>query len=908
MYIMTARITKLLLLFSGLLLSLSLAAQYPNNPIKSRLGWQTTGDGLVYRGSGAPAYSPGTLFNAWMYLDTTNYTLYMYKNFQWTKLPLVNNGLTLDGSYVQLGGTLVENTTVERSMYTLDFGKISGSNNGYLSFYGTDPHYVGMLTTKDGTESGLTIGNKLWGFEVDDSDHVSTISGSRFGFDATYLGTLGVSQFKMDSTKFFIKGLPSFASHTAADAGTNTYQMYMLDNSRRIYVNQGTATSDILGTGTATRIPIWTSTNALGDSPILYNSTTKRTTWDSPGIIELPMGTDAQRPTATTSDFWYNTTGNGIEWYNGSRWAKGLESTFNRGTATYIPYFDSNGQLTENINHQFVDSPTPKLVVPNGSSTVRGIEFYNSNLGGGASGFRQNNNVISIIGNDATRLDVGNAICDFLATNATFKLNSRIIFNEPTTTALQVGQGYRAIFLDPVASGGTPRVLMFGTANSANTKFSLVGATGFLALNMGATDARYQLETISTNAWGFPRGTVAQRPTITASTSPMRFNTDSTAFEYGESVGVWRLLASRTYARSLVSGLSPDTWLGTRLNAGNVDINANGNTFQIDSLSNFLITSQSTAQLGGAYIEQKKWLNTSKTKYFSRGFLYDSRSAISGGMPAFYNLLTVNEGSGESYEWANEMIYDTTNNVYVYGYGGRYGLGYLKFNASRSNVAGVYLSVPRFHFFGTNAPENATNDTYHTMWGASSSLSDIMMGLKDGGKFLIASDSTFIFDPSVDMPQLNKAGQGNKEAADLSKTQSNYIAGFATDGTVLDLERKRDTTIFVTADTDYDFSAAVTTAQISRRYNRIIIHMTLTSGVGADKTTTLHAPDANLMQCEILIRGTDNTGTYDNEINFGTNNAISSDGTNVSGYTLAQGQGLHVRVVYNGSAYKYIYY
>ena len=84
--------------------------------------------------------------------------------------------------------------------------------------------------------------------------------------------------------------------------------------------------------------------------------------------------------------------------------------------------------------------------------------------------------------------------------------------------------------------------------------------------------------------------------------------------------------------------------------------------------------------------------------------------------------------------------------------------------------------------------------------------------------------------------------------------------------------------------------------------------MTLTSGVGADKTTTLHTPDANLMQCEILIRGTDNAGSFDNEIAFGTNNAISSDGTNTSGYTLAQGQGLHVRVVYNGSAYKYIYY
>ena len=161
---------------------------------------------------------------------------------------------------------------------------------------------------------------------------------------------------------------------------------------------------------------------------------------------------------------------------------------------------------------------------------------------------------------------------------------------------------------------------------------------------------------------------------------------------------------------------------------------------------------------------------------------------------------------------------------------------------------------------------------------------------------------------STSRAQLYNYGSNAKSATALSKTLTNQNAAFATDGTILEVERKRDTTIFVTADTDYDFSAAVTTAQIASRYNRIIIHMTLTSGVGSDKTTTLHAPDANLMQCEILIRGTDNTGTYDNEIAFGTNNAISSDGTNVSGYTLAQGQGLHVRVVYNGSAYKYIYY
>jgi len=202
---------------------------------------------------------------------------------------------------------------------------------------------------------------------------------------------------------------------------------------------------------------------------------------------------------------------------------------------------------------------------------------------------------------------------------------------------------------------------------------------------------------------------------------------------------------------SISGGVLTSMWLKPELNAANVDINANAHSLQLDSLSGLYLTSQSTADLGGAAIDQKKWLNTARTKYFSRTLHYDSRALISGGMPAFYNLLTTNKGSGEEYEWVNEMIWDTTNNVFVHGYGGRYNVGYLKFGSLRSNIAGVYLSVPRFHFFGSNSPENATSDTYHTMWGQSSSVSDMMMGLKDGGKFLIGADSTFIFDPNTDL-------------------------------------------------------------------------------------------------------------------------------------------------------------
>ncbi|HOY19684.1 MAG TPA: hypothetical protein PLC89_20395, partial [Haliscomenobacter sp.] len=188
----------------------------------------------------------------------------------------------------------------------------------------------------------------------------------------------------------------------------------------------------------------------------------------------------------------------------------------------------------------------------------------------------------------------------------------------------------------------------------------------------------------------------------------------------------------------------------------------------------------------------------------------------------------------------------------------------------------------------------------------SNTPSSMLMGLKDGGKFLIAADSTMIFDPSLDVPQFSKMGQGTKEAADLSKTQSNYIAGFATDGTVLDLERKRDTTIYID-DADYDFSASITTAQIARRHNRIIFWMTTTGGAGSDSELTLHTPDVNLMQVEYLIHSVDEAGGFDNRIIFGTNNAVDSTNGLVTNYYPSAGQGVHIRAGLRSGVYKYRY-
>jgi hypothetical protein len=76
---------KKILLFAFLLCSFSAFAQYPAQPTtKQELGRQTTGDGLIYRGSGAPAYTPVNNRNAWIYYDTTNNRLYKSRLGSWS--------------------------------------------------------------------------------------------------------------------------------------------------------------------------------------------------------------------------------------------------------------------------------------------------------------------------------------------------------------------------------------------------------------------------------------------------------------------------------------------------------------------------------------------------------------------------------------------------------------------------------------------------------------------------------------------------------------------------------------------------------------------------------------------------------------------------------------------------------
>jgi hypothetical protein len=77
---------KRLVLLSLLLFPIFLFAQYPTFSNKQKLGVQTTGDGLIFRGTtvnNIPTYTPSNINNAYFHLDTTNNKLYLYNTNYW---------------------------------------------------------------------------------------------------------------------------------------------------------------------------------------------------------------------------------------------------------------------------------------------------------------------------------------------------------------------------------------------------------------------------------------------------------------------------------------------------------------------------------------------------------------------------------------------------------------------------------------------------------------------------------------------------------------------------------------------------------------------------------------------------------------------------------------------------------
>ena len=85
----------------------NLYAQYPNTSNKMRLGAQTTGDGLIFRTDSIPDWTPSSLNNAWLAIDTLTGNVYSYQGAEW-RLEVAGDLRTVYPKVINKSGTNIK--------------------------------------------------------------------------------------------------------------------------------------------------------------------------------------------------------------------------------------------------------------------------------------------------------------------------------------------------------------------------------------------------------------------------------------------------------------------------------------------------------------------------------------------------------------------------------------------------------------------------------------------------------------------------------------------------------------------------------------------------------------------------------------------------------------------------------
>jgi hypothetical protein len=290
--------------------------------------------------------------------------------------------------------------------------------------------------------------------------------------------------------------------------------------------------------------------NLIGNANFLFTTTSNLllgTTTDVPTSIftarsttksssPFPFHTTAESNaiTGVNGNFEYITDGIGpaLSWYNGTRKAYGLESTFARGTATRIPFFDANGQITENVNFAF-NTSTTRATIWTTTAVNQGLD----------------------IGTNPTAITAPLVVTINAAGRAFILANSSTEYTDFISGGVE--KGMRGTGSVPFVLSNTGDVF-FRTAGTERGRFTSGGLFG-----IGVSSPSYFFELNSTGAMGLTRGTTAQRPSVVTAKTPFRYNTDSTDVEFGESSGIWRMLADREYVRSFVrTGANPSASIG----------------------------------------------------------------------------------------------------------------------------------------------------------------------------------------------------------------------------------------------------------------------------------------------------------------------------------------------------------
>jgi len=706
------------------------------------------------------------------------------------------------------------------------------------------------------------------------------------------------------------------------------------------------------GSGIVDRSARWSATNTLAAGNMTDNGTKLQALlpW------QFHNWTTAGRPTGVTGYTGYNTTTAFTEGYFTSQWENYITSI--GASSGQVSYFTSAGKIAGN-NNLFWDNSNIRLGIGTATPSYDIDAFKSTNalsllrVGTSSNGSSANARVRVQASSDNNRFL---EIMKFSSTIAAYKIISPsdgVLYNSGIIGDLAI--------LNDFPTGR----IKFATNGSSIAQMTLA-ASGNLLLGTTADVTGYLLNTVGTGAMSLPRGTVAQRPTIASSTTPLRYNTDSTALEYGESVGTWRQISTRAYARSLVAAL-PTTNIYTAngtltsnrtITSGGFDLRYTGN-MSIGSSSvpvrtldvtgevriSDLTTDTPTRIVGADADGDLGAMAISGGLSISSGTLSSTwlKPALEAGNVTVSNnsntltltgsnFTMLNQGGFNNFTIAGNTDYEGTftqsQKTFTYFtqldrgnplLPGHYrlkhqisqtslGAGDHVINVTSLDTTAAVIRNFQGSFFGseTFAQQFTVNSNISSTTGFRILKND---SGTSGTLFDIVSTSGTSFSNSVradGMVNWSRYGTGGMEAGDLSKTQSNYIAGFATDGTVLDLERKRDTTIYVT-DADYNFSAAITSANILKRYNRIIIYSKLTSGSTSDNQIFLHTPSSDFLQCTIIIYSNDASADSDaTSIDFTTNGAVDGAGGTLSSYAMAPGQRVEIRVADDGG-YKWFF-
>jgi len=290
-----------------------------------------------------------------------------------------------------------------------------------------------------------------------------------------------------------------------------------------------------------------------------------------------------------------------------------------------------------------------------------------------------------------------------------------------------------------VASGSVPTDFFIGTGTAQ------VGAIGGIERFRIYSDGETKF--FSTGAVQLNNGTTGQRPTNLA--GKLRYNTDTSALEFGTGL-LWRIIASREWARGLFAPMSSLTtnrlpkWNGSSL----VNSSWEDDGTKILALNNVPVQAKDIETNSGI-IEM------------SAGF----------GAPAIRSRSsspTTSDNNGL------QIIAEDAGSI-IFTVGRRNNTGWVEGFRIDSTGLKYKQNIPAI-------PGRASVLAYSTYY-AGTSLDTLITGtyqFTQDRTFQILGDGTGIFPKIVGRGY----GLGNKEASDLSKTESAYAAWLMTDGTI----------------------------------------------------------------------------------------------------------------------------